>query len=638
MKGLIKWFYDLIIDIMDWAGDELMKVMDMDLEYFEQTAPVIKTMTTIIIAVGWALLLGNLIYQAIRTMLHGAGFESEDPKILACRTAVFAFLLIVSRDVCNIGLSVSGQIIEWLQFPTELGLVIPAESSYDVGSSARWLIAIIVGFILIFQIVKLLFEIGERYVVVAILTYFSPLAFGMGGSKNTQDIFKAWCRMYCSMLVMMIMSTVFLKLIISAMEHAGDGNILVWLIFVVAVTRVARKIDSHIAKIGLNPAITGDGLGSRIPGMLTAVAVRSMASTIRHNGQMGRVPVSPSSPGNVSAGGGRPGGFGSSSFSSAVNTQNNAANGVNPANANSSAVSATAGSVNTSRTNERQPVNSMTKTNTQSSWQQASPIRPSVSPGKPIEPAGGRAAGPASAPKDAARMGTQSQKPSVENIQGIPPGSRGNGTQQGVSRMTAHSVPGVQPAKGAVPSPGMIRPQPGGSTNIQGKPGGAGIQGSESRPGLQSAAGARPGATPQVSSPKPVPTPKAVTGPTPAAVSPGNAPHTPAMKAATPSPSSAAPKINVPAGGVTKVTAGQSTAQEMAVTHAKNTVQVQNTNRKDAASKAVHSSSTKMVSPKAYESGKTPETSRQKLDPSALNQAGATYRNKNQGPKRGDKH
>ena len=291
MKGLIKWLYDLIIDIMDWAGNELLQVMDMDLTYFESTAPVIQTMTTVIIAMGWALLLGNLFYQALRTMLHGAGFESEDPKILACRTMAFAFLLIVSRDICNIGLSISGQVIEWLQFPAELGLVIPSEEAYDVSSSARWLIAIIVGVILVFQIVKLLFEIGERYVIVAILTYFAPLAFGLGGSRNTQDIFKGWCRMYCSMLVMMIMSTAFLKLIISAMEHAGDGNILIWLIFVVAMARVARKLDSHIAKIGLNPAVTGDALGSRLPGMLTAVAVRNMATTIRSNGQASRIPT-----------------------------------------------------------------------------------------------------------------------------------------------------------------------------------------------------------------------------------------------------------------------------------------------------------------------------------------------------------
>ena len=66
------------------------------------------------------------------------------------------------------------------------------------------------------QFVKLCFEVAERYVVTAILVLMAPLAFGMGGSKNTEDIFKGWCRMFGSMCVMMIMNVIFLKLLISA--------------------------------------------------------------------------------------------------------------------------------------------------------------------------------------------------------------------------------------------------------------------------------------------------------------------------------------------------------------------------------------------------------------------------------------
>lgn len=127
---------------------------------------------------------------------------------------------------------------------------------------------------------KLLFEIGERYVITSVLTFFAPLAFSMGGSKNTNDIFKGWVRMYCSMLLMMVMNIVFLKLIMSAMTEMDSGNVLIWLVFVVALTRVARKIDSHIGKIGLNPAQTGDGIGTRLPGMMTFMAVKAVSSAV----------------------------------------------------------------------------------------------------------------------------------------------------------------------------------------------------------------------------------------------------------------------------------------------------------------------------------------------------------------------
>ncbi|MCI8404320.1 MAG: hypothetical protein HFE49_05405 [Clostridia bacterium] len=283
MKGLIEWIYEMVVSIMEYAAKELVGVMSMDMTYFEKTAPVIKDITNVILALGWGLLIANLMFQSIKVMMSGAGFEGEDPKSLFLRTFTFSFLLLASRQICNIAMGMTGKVIEFLQIPSELSLAIPDQSMFSIGSGAKWLIVIVVGFILIFQYIKLLFEIGERYVVTSVLTFFAPLAFSMGGSKNTNDIFKGWCRMYGSMMVMMIMNIVFLKLILSAMGNVTSGSVLIWLVFVIALTRVARKIDSHIGKIGLNPAQTGDGVGSRLPGMMTMVAVRTMASTIGRN-------------------------------------------------------------------------------------------------------------------------------------------------------------------------------------------------------------------------------------------------------------------------------------------------------------------------------------------------------------------
>jgi len=40
---------------------------------------------------------------------------------------------------------------------------------------------------------KMLLEVVERYIVVGVLCYTSPLAFAMGGSKTTNQVFKSWC-------------------------------------------------------------------------------------------------------------------------------------------------------------------------------------------------------------------------------------------------------------------------------------------------------------------------------------------------------------------------------------------------------------------------------------------------------------
>ena len=235
-------------------------------------------MINIIIALGWALLIGNLIFQSLKSMATGLGFEGEEPKELFLRSFVMAFFVAFSRQICDLGLSIAKRAIDMLRMPDYVEVPSIDESLFSVPSDASWLLAIIVAIILIVQIIKLFFEIGERYVLVGVLTLLSPLAFSMGGSKSTADIFKGWVRMFASMCLMMVLSVVFLKLLLSAMEDVPNGtDILPWLIFVVALARVGRKIDSIIARIGLNPAITGDPLGqSRLPGMLTTLAVRSM--------------------------------------------------------------------------------------------------------------------------------------------------------------------------------------------------------------------------------------------------------------------------------------------------------------------------------------------------------------------------
>ena len=251
----------------------------MDLDYFRQVAPVTDDILSIVIAVGWALLLGNLVFQATKSMVTGLGFEGEDPKLLFTRTFVFGFLLLASQQICEVGLGISAQVISLLQVPSSVTITIPDENNFDLGAS--WLLIIIVGFVIMWQFVKLCFEVAERYVVTAILVLLSPLAFGMGGSKNTEDIFKGWCRMFGSMCVMMVMNVIFLKLLISALGYMPSGvAVLPWMLLIVGIARVARKIDGIITRMGLNPAITGDGLGRGLPGMVAYAVVKGIGSSI----------------------------------------------------------------------------------------------------------------------------------------------------------------------------------------------------------------------------------------------------------------------------------------------------------------------------------------------------------------------
>jgi len=279
LKGLVLWIYGLILEGVEYVADSLLDIFSMDLAYFETYAPVVNDIQNIVIAVGWALLIGNLVFQAMRSMAAGLGFEGEDPVTLGTRTFVFAFLLMASRQICAIGLNFTSVIMDLFQVPDAVEIITPEENAFGIDSS--WLLAMVVGLILIFQVIKFFFEIGERYVVTVILVVLAPLAFGMGGSKNTEDIFKGWCRMFGSMCVMMLMNVIFLKLLLSTMSTVPSGpGIVPWLIFVTAIVRVGRKIDDIVCRMGLNPAHTGSPLGKGFVGGLTSMVAHQGARTI----------------------------------------------------------------------------------------------------------------------------------------------------------------------------------------------------------------------------------------------------------------------------------------------------------------------------------------------------------------------
>ena len=303
MKGLLEWVFGLYLEVVQFVAQYLLNVFGMDLAYFENTVPVSKDIFTVAIGVGWALLIGNLVFQAAKSMMSGMGFEGEDPKLLFTRTAVFACLLIFSRSICEIGLGISSTVIHLMQIPDAIDLY---QISDDIfGIAAGWVLAMLVNVYLMWQMLKLSFQVGERYVIVAVLTILSPLAFGVGGSKNTMDIFRGWVRMFGSMCLTMVLNIIFLKLLLSAMDHVpGDTMIFPWLILVIALVRVARKIDQLVTRIGLNPAITGPTPGRSLPGMLALMAVRSAVSTVTHTAGGSGGKSAPSGGGARSFGGG----------------------------------------------------------------------------------------------------------------------------------------------------------------------------------------------------------------------------------------------------------------------------------------------------------------------------------------------
>lgn len=279
-QGFAEWAYELVLECWEYFSTALLDIMSMDYAYMKSHVPVMDEIIQVLMAVGWALLIGNLVFQALKSMMSGLGFEGEDPKLLFTRSFVFSFLLLASPQICEIGLSITARIIDLLQVPTAVHVTLVDKSVFGT-LTVSWLLAILFGIIIIFKTLRLLLEIAERYVILAVLTMTAPLAFAMGGSKSTADIFSGWCRMYGSMCLLMVTNVIFFKMLLSVLSTVPSGlDVFLWIVLILTLVKVARKADAIITRIGLNPAITGDSLGRPLPGALTYMVVRSAASHI----------------------------------------------------------------------------------------------------------------------------------------------------------------------------------------------------------------------------------------------------------------------------------------------------------------------------------------------------------------------
>ena len=314
-QGFIEWIYGLILECWEYFASVLFDLMSLDFAYLREHIPIIDTIRQIMLGVGWALLIGNLVFQATRGMAAGLGFDAEDPKLLFTRTFAFSFLLVASPQICELGLSMTSTVIELLQMPDAVDITFADEASFG-GLTGSWLLVVICGIIVMFQTFKLIMEMAERYFILAVLTITSPLAFGMGGSRNTSDIFNGWCRMFGSMCLLMATNVMFVKMLLSVLSYYPSGlDVLPWMVLVVTIVKVAKKADSILARIGLNPAMTGDPLGRGFPGAMTMMVVRSMVSNAAHTlGRNGNQPRSGSGNSKPNAPTGpRSGGSGSAS-------------------------------------------------------------------------------------------------------------------------------------------------------------------------------------------------------------------------------------------------------------------------------------------------------------------------------------
>ncbi len=221
LDGIVEWIAEQVMHGLDLITSSVLGALGCDMTVFLRYFPAAETMYKVFVALSIGIILLNWVWQLFKNFGLGAGIEAEDPVKLSIRSVLFILLAYFSDEIVNLVLTVGGTPYRWimeselpaLNFGDFNAVVVTIVGVCANGAVA--IIALILVLILAWNYLKLLMEAAERYVLLGVLVYTAPVAFSMGASQTTSNIFKSWCRMFGGQIFLLVMNAWCLRLFTS---------------------------------------------------------------------------------------------------------------------------------------------------------------------------------------------------------------------------------------------------------------------------------------------------------------------------------------------------------------------------------------------------------------------------------------
>lgn len=294
-ESIVNWVASIVTSIMDAVSGIFLNALGTDMTAMEQYFPFVTEAFFIFQYTAWTLLFLITVWQLFR-VFGGPVTEAENPWLLLVRSAIFAILIGYAKPIFLLALDIARAPYTALMDATmdpgsftfagvEQVLTNGLSTMVSTITVVGPLLTIILMISLGWNYFKMLLECVERYVVAGVLCYTSPLAFSMGGSKTTNNVFKGWTRMVGSQLLLLVLNVWFLRAFNSTVGQfignggalsTGQGSIFLWMFVALAFLKTAQKFDSYLAAMGLNVAQTGSSMGLEL--LMAARVISGVAS------------------------------------------------------------------------------------------------------------------------------------------------------------------------------------------------------------------------------------------------------------------------------------------------------------------------------------------------------------------------
>jgi hypothetical protein len=214
LDSLLAWIIDKIVTGIEMFGMSIMSVLDVNLGLFVRVFPIAGNTHLIFRVTATSLIALMIMWGLFKNMLLPLGGDADPPLQLIARGAVFWFLSWNSLAFTTMLISIAGTPFELMvaipdepiNFVSLHGLIGAVAAVAAIGPAWPAILAVVFVCVLGWNFLKLMIEAVERYLVVGVLVFTSPLAFAMGVSKATLPVFQSWCRMLGGQVLLLILN------------------------------------------------------------------------------------------------------------------------------------------------------------------------------------------------------------------------------------------------------------------------------------------------------------------------------------------------------------------------------------------------------------------------------------------------
>ncbi len=277
IETILAFFSEAIGELLDAIVTAFTGYLDLDLQMFVDSFPFIAVSYRVFQAIGLGVVLSIVVFQLSKFFFGQLAETRDTPIRILIRGAMAVALIYFGGHFLAI-------VVDFAKTPYDIirtisdGWVWPQLASINwadamglaVGSAAVLSFGIIILVLIAWNLMKLMLEVVERFIMVGLLVYTAPLTFATVASESTMQIFKKWVSMFLGQCALMILSIWSLKVVLSGFHYVeGITGFAFAMRFVMtlAFCKVAQRLDSYMQQLGINVGTTGGNLLDDIVGM-----------------------------------------------------------------------------------------------------------------------------------------------------------------------------------------------------------------------------------------------------------------------------------------------------------------------------------------------------------------------------------